>query len=127
MRLTDIACMNDIFYYIKDSALITDGEILDKLGPLEDIEENLGFGLDELIQMLIGGIWEAGAVDSKTMVPVSQGITHFYIYKIDFDNQKIKVFQKVYDETLFTELDLDKYKRKCLGGWALTRKELLDI
>lgn len=40
MRLTDIACMNDEFYYIKDSQKITDGQILDKLGQYEDIDES---------------------------------------------------------------------------------------
>jgi len=98
------------------------GGILDKLGQLEDIEDELGFSLNELIQMLINGIYEAGAVNSETMLPVSEGITHFYIYGINFENKKIKIFHK---ETGLYELDLDKYKQKCLSGWALTKEELL--
>lgn len=99
--------------------------ILETIKEYKNIEKNLGFGLNELVQMLINGIWEVGAVDSETMLPVSQGITHFYIYEIDFDNKKIKVFHKAYKETLFDELDLNKYKQKCLSGWALTKEELL--
>lgn len=100
-------------------------QIIKELCEYKTIEEELGFGLNELIQMLINGIWEVGAVDSETMLPVSQGITHFYIYGIDFENKKIKVFHKVYKEILFDEFDLNKYKQKRLSGWALTKEELL--
>lgn len=107
--------------------MLTTGQMQElKLSQHEDMEDKLGFGLLELTQMLINGIWEVGAVDSETMLPVSQGITHFHIYGIDFENKKIKVFYKVGKEILFSELDLDKYKKKCLSGWALTKEELLN-
>lgn len=117
----------------KDWACQLTTPMYNKLHDLEDIEDKLGFGLNELIEMLINGIWEVGAVDSETMLPNSQGITHFYIYGIDFDNKKIKVFYcilpcersvEMCNNVLFSTLDLNKYKQKCLGGWALTKEEL---
>ena len=96
----------------------------DKLHDLEDLEDKLGFGLNELILMLIDGVWKVCAVYSETMLPFDKGIIHFYIYGIDFENKKIKVFQN--DNGIwFDELDLDKYKQKCLSGWALIKEELL--
>ena len=109
------------------------GEPINKLGQIEDIEDKLGFSYKELVQMLIDGIYEVGAVDSETMKPISQGIMHFYVYGIDLENRKLSVFHRIFDwemdtdtrkEVLFSVLDLDKYKKKCLSGWALTKKEL---
>ena len=143
MRLTTKQFLEDLHWCslydevndLRNSKLTDYNEkCIDKLSQLEDIEEKLGFGLNELVQMLTNGIWEVGAVDSETMLPVSQGITHFYIYGVDLENGKLLVFHHILpyersiercNNVLFSTLDLDKYKKKCLSGWALAKEELL--
>jgi len=114
---------------------LTKGQMKElKLSQLEDIEDVLGFGLNELVQMLINGIWEVGGIDSKTKKPVVDCLTQFYIYGVDLKNGKLLVFHHVLpcergvemcSNVLFSTLDLNKYKQKCLSGWALTKEELL--
>ena len=116
---------NDVYYVL--------GTLLNKLGQLEDIEEKLGFTLNELVEMLINGVWEVGGVDSKTMKPEPSCLLFYYVYGIDFKNKCLKVMRAVgynersierSNEFVFSSLHLCKYKKKCLGGWALTKKEL---
>jgi len=106
-----------------------------KLGQIEDVEEKLGFSYKELVQMLIDGIYEVGGVDSKTMKPEPSCLLFYYVYGIDFENKCLKVMRATgYNERsiersrefVFSSLHLCKYKKKCLGGWALTREELLN-
>jgi hypothetical protein len=106
-----------------------------KLSQIEDIEEKLGFSYKELVQMLIDGVYEVGGVDSKTMKPEPSCLLFYYVYGIDFENKCLKVMRATgYNERsiersrefVFSSLHLCKYKKKCLGGWALTKKELLN-
>lgn len=110
-------------------------QMWNKLGQLEDIEEKLGFSYKELVQMLIDGVYEVGGVDSKTMKPIEDCLQQFYIYGVDLENGKLLVFHSILpykrgvemcDNVLFSTLDLNKYKQKCLSGWALTKEELLN-
>ena len=110
-------------------------QMWNKLGQIEDIEEKLGFSYKELVQMLIDGIYEVGGVDSKTMKPEPSCLLFYYVYGIDFKNKCLKVMRATgYNERsiersrefVFSSLHLCKYKKKCLGGWALNKKELLN-
>lgn len=117
MRLTDIACMNDEFYYIKDSQKITDGQILDKLGQLEDIEDELGIDLKvyhKLMDMLYCG------EPNVLYVKDEDEIIQVGVLEIDYCKKKIIFYKdKSYsDDYVYGFIQYGK-------TWALTKEELL--
>ena len=113
MRLTDKMCNGE---YLHSEASGYSTEIcLDKLGQLEDIEEELGIDLIKLLsaKKVYYMNWDMQLVIKET-----------YKLFINLTDRTIEFYENEYSKFTF-DLKLENYGRNDVWcGWALTREEL---
>ena len=98
--------------YFENKTLAIDGKAIDKLGELEDIEEELGIDLKTLYKALTNGVWVKNEVGQIYHINV-------YLHNLILSSSSTKnefCFITPNNELLL----FDKIKQ----DWALTKEEL---
>lgn len=118
--------------YIKEPELKTD-DLINKLGLLEDIEEELGISLSILFKALKDGIWTKGGFCSDMLEEEPVFVENPEIGYRDFYDEKDKEYSVlVHDEdvlciyTHHCDFTVRQTRIKDYGKtWALTKEEII--
>ena len=94
--------------FFENQVLAIDGEAIDKLGQLEDIEEEFGIDLITLFKAVMNGFWY------KNKYGYHQADDYEYVIDLE-SNRLVKLYEE--DGRIFCFEDYGK-------DWALTKKEL---
>lgn len=107
---------DEVFYEQGKPQFVYGGKVIDKLGQLEDIEEELGIELSVLFKAIKNGVWVWN--DKKH--------TEYFKDKVyGFTNYKTKDGLTEYKTKTFRLIGVDYYEMKDYGKtWALTKEEL---
>lgn len=100
-----------LYFSEEDTSAFTK-KIIDKLGKLEDIEENIGISLEILFKAMENGIYYVSRTSQKEILFAKSVITNFEKYKGNYClyiGNEIAIYFKDYGKT-----------------WALTKNEIVE-
>ena len=102
--------------FFENQTLVIDGNAIDKLGKLEDIEEELGIDLATLIKALKDGFYYKISFQNIKTGKIDQEIKYTDYCYFYYDNNSIAYFLATIDYQFY----ISSYGK----DWALTREEL---